>query len=46
MYVENYNYTEEDIKKLLKENCEIMDKLNDTLLENVKLRKGNEGNDR
>ena len=44
MYVENYNYTEEDIKKLLKENCEIMDKLNDTLLENVKLRKGNEGN--
>lgn len=46
MYVENYNYTEEDIKKLLKENCEIMDKLNDTLLENVKLRKGNEGNDK
>ena len=46
MYVENYNYTEEDIKKLLKKNCEIMDKLNDTLLENVKLRKGNEGNDR
>ena len=46
MYVENYNYTEEDIKKLLKENCEIMDRLNDTLLENVKLRKGNEGNDR
>ena len=46
MYVENYNYTEEDIKKLLKEKCEIMDKLNDTLLENVKLRKGNEGNDR
>ena len=31
MYVENYNYTEEDIKKLLKEKCEIMDKLNDTL---------------
>lgn len=46
MYVENYNYTEEDIKKLLKENCEIMDKLNDTLLENVKLRKGNKKNDK
>ena len=46
MYVENYNYTEEDIKKLLKEKCEIMDKLNDTLLENVKLRKGNEENDK
>lgn len=46
MYVENYNYTEEDIKKLLKENCEIMDKLNDTLLENVKLKEGNEKNDK
>lgn len=46
MYVENYNYTEEDIKKLLKENCETMDKLNDTLLENVKLRKGDKGNDK
>ena len=46
MYVENYNYTEEDIKKLLKKTCETMDKLNDTLLENVELRKGNEGNDR
>lgn len=46
MYVENYNYTEEDIKKLLKKNCEIMDKLNDTLLENVKLKEGNEKNDK
>lgn len=46
MYVENYNYTEEDIKKLLKEKCEIMDKLNDTLLENVKLKEGNEKNDK
>lgn len=46
MYVENYNYTEEDIKKLLKKTCETMDKLNDTLLENVKLRKGDKGNDK
>ena len=46
MYVENYNYTEEDIKKLLKKNCEIMDKLNDTLLENVKLKEGNGKNDK
>ena len=46
MYVENYNYTEEDIEKLLKEKCEIMDKLNDTLLENVKLKEGNEKNDK
>ena len=46
MYVENYNHIEEDIKKLLKENCEIMDKLNDALLENVRLKKGNEENDK
>ena len=46
MYAENYSYTEEDIKKLLKETCETMDKLNDTLLENVKLRKGDKGNDK
>lgn len=46
LYVENYNYTEEDIKKLLKEKCEIMDKLNDTILENVKLKKGKKENDK
>lgn len=46
LYVENYRYTEEDIKELLKKNCETMDKFNDILVENIKLKKGNEENDK
>lgn len=46
LYVENYQYTEEDIKALLKKNCETMDKFNDILAENIKLKKGNEENDK
>lgn len=46
LYVENYQYTEDYMKTLLKANCETMDKLNDVLMENVKLKKGNEKNDK
>lgn len=46
LYIENYRYTEENIKELLKKNCEVMDKFNDILAENIKLKKGNEENDK
>lgn len=46
LYVENYQYTEDYMKTLLKANCETMDKLNDVLMENIELKKGNEKNDK
>lgn len=46
LYIENYRYTEENIKELLNKNCEVMDKFNDILAENIKLKKGNEENDK
>lgn len=36
IYVETYNYTEEDIKNLLKRNCETMDKYNELLVSQCK----------